>query len=221
MEIHLDHELELLKKELSIMCNQSIESLVHAIRSLRDRDRDLAQSVIDNDKEIDNLENKIDGMILAVLALQQPFAIDLRFITSAMKINNDLERVADKAVGVAKGVLHLIGEEYNNDHIEGLLEMGTYSLNMIKRAFTCFINQDVKTAQKVIKEDKTLDKMNKEAYQTAVSILSHNTENADLGLNIYRIATSLERIGDLAKNISEEAIYYIKGEIVKHGGSLR
>ena len=218
MEIHLDHELELLKKELTIMCNQSIESLVHAIRSLKDRNRELAQSVIDDDREIDMLENKIDGMILAVLALQQPFAIDLRFITSAMKINNDLERVADKAVTIAKSVRHLLDEDCPSQQVEGLLEMGTYSLNMIKKSFTCFINQDANTAEEVIKEDKKLDKMNEQAYQTALAVLSKNTENADLGLNIYRIATALERIGDLAKNISEESIYYIKGEIVKHGG---
>lgn len=218
MEIHLDHELELLKKELTIMCNQSIEALVHAIRALKERNRDLALGVIEDDKEIDLLENKIDGMILAVLALQQPFAIDLRFITSAMKINNDLERVADKAVAISKGVLHLIDEDCKSDQVESLLEMGTYSLNMIKKSFTCFINQDASTAAEVIKEDKHLDKMNEEAYQMAVNVLSKNTDNADLGLNIYRIATSLERIGDLAKNISEEAIYYIKGEIVKHGG---
>lgn len=219
MEIHLDHELELLKKELTIMCNQSIESLVHAIKALRDQDRDLAQSVIDGDREIDMLENKIDGMILAVLALQQPFAIDLRFIASAMKINNDLERVADKAVTIAKGVLHLIGAGYSHEYIAKLLEMGTYSLDMIKRAFTCFINQDFDTARNVIKDDKTLDRMNKEAYRNAIEILSTNTGNADLGLNVYRIAIAFERIGDLAANISEEAIYYMKGRIIKHSGT--
>jgi len=218
MEIHLDHQLELLKKELSIMCNQSVESLVLAIRALRDRNHDLAESVIKNDHDIDMQENKIDGMILAVLALQQPFAIDLRFIASAMKINNDLERVADKAVAIARSVKNMLTEDYKDTQVETLLEMGTYSLKMIKKAFTCFINQDAQSAQEVIFEDKELDQMNKQAYKTAIKVLSRTTDNADLGLSIYRIATSLERIGDLAKNISEEAIYYIKGEIVKHGG---
>ena len=219
MEIHLDHELELLKKELTIMCNQSAESLVLAIRALRDRDLELAENVIKSDHDIDMLENKIDGMILAVLALQQPFAIDLRFITSAMKINNDLERVADKAVSIARSVESMLSEDYKDTQVETLLEMGTYSLDMIKKAFTCFVNQDARSAQEVIAADKALDKMNRDAYSTAIKTLSKTTENADLGLNIYRIATSLERIGDLAKNISEEAIYYIKGEIVKHGGA--
>ena len=216
MQIHLDHELELLKKELGIMCNMSVESLTLAVRSLKNKDHALAKRVIDADRDIDLMENKIDGMLLAILALQQPFAIDLRFIAAAMKINNDLERVADKAVSIAKSVEHISNYTEIDKYINGLIEMADFSLDMIRKAFDCFISKDADAAFEVIEDDRSLNKMNVKIYDKVVEFLSTNKVNADLGLNLYRIATSLERIGDLAKNISEEAVYYIRGEIIKH-----
>ena len=216
MQIHLDHELELLKKELGIMCNMSVESLTLAVRSLKNKDHILAKRVINEDRDIDLMENKIDGMLLAILALQQPFAIDLRFIAAAMKINNDLERVADKAVSIAKSVEHISNYTEIDKYINGLIEMADFSLDMIRKAFDCFISKDADAAFEVIEDDRSLNKMNVKIYDKVVEFLSTNKVNADLGLNLYRIATSLERIGDLAKNISEEAVYYIRGEIIKH-----
>lgn len=216
MKIHLDHELELLKKELTTMCNHTTEALILAVRALKTRDTALAKRVIKGDHEIDMLENKIDGMLLTILGLQQPFAIDLRFLAAAMKINNDLERVADKAVSIAKAVEHITANGEIKSQVEQLLEMADYSLEMIRDAFDCFIGKDAERAQKVIVEDRDLDEMNQKAYQKVVDFISRKKENADMGINLYRVATALERIGDLAKNISEEAIYYVRGEIVKH-----
>jgi phosphate transport system protein len=177
---------------------------------------ELAERIIRDDREIDMLENRIDGMLLAILALQQPFAIDLRFITSAMKINIDLERIADKAVAIAKAMRHINANGMVRKQIDKIVEMADYSQEMIRRAFDCFIDRDAATAEQVIAEDKGLDVMNKEAYRNIIEFLTEHRENADLGLSLYRIATSIERIGDLAKSISEEAIYYMRGEIVRH-----
>lgn len=216
MKIHLDQQLTTLKKELSIMHNETMEALVYASRALKNRDKEMATRIIENDKSIDALENKIDGMILAILGLQQPFAIDLRFITASMKLNSDLERIGDKCVSIARAILHIDKSDQIDKEIDAIIEMAKYSLKMLKESFDCFINKNASVAKKVIKNDKKLDEMNKKFYIIIKDLTAKSSKNADLGLQMYRIATSIERIGDLSKNISEDAIYYAKGEQIKH-----
>jgi len=198
------------------MHNETMEALVYASRALKNRDRALANRIIENDKSIDALENKIDGMILAILGLQQPFAIDLRFITASMKLNNDLERIGDKCVSIAKAILHINNFDEIDKEIEAIIEMAKYSLKMLRESFDCFINKNPEKAKKVIKNDKKLDEMNKNFYTIIKDLTAKSSNNAGLGLQMYRIGTAIERIGDLSKNIGEDAIYYAKGEQIKH-----
>ncbi len=217
MQIHLDQELEVLRKELSIMRTLATEALIHAIQALETGQNDLALRVIQSDREIDLQENKIDGMLLAIVGLKQPVAIDLRFLMAAMKINNDLERVGDKAASIAKASIEMASRDRIRPLIETIIAMGEHSSMMIRDAFDCFLGKNADHALEVIGMDRTLNTMNHDFYRTLLECLRSSTTDPGTALALYRTAAAIERIGDLAKNISEEAIYYIRGEIIRHG----
>ncbi len=217
MQIHLDQELEILRRELSIMRNLATEALVRAIRALEEGRADLARKVIEGDREIDLQENKIDGMLLAIVGLKQPVAIDLRFLMAAMKINNDLERVADKAASIAKASLEIASPSSLHGLIEPVVTMSGHSALMIRDAFDCFLGKNADHALEVISMDHELNTMNTAFYNTLLDCLRASTTDPATALALYRIASAIERVGDLAKNISEEAVYYIRGEIIRHG----
>ena len=219
MERHLHHELESLRKELFKMKTQTVESLVGAIKAVKNKDLELANKIIENDTVVNKLELKVDNQILSILALQQPVAIDFRFLTAALKINNDLERVADKSVKIAKTVEYLINYNIDKAQMDHLIKMADFSINMIKNAFDCFMNKKADKAKKIIEADIELDRMNDTAINDVLSLMEKdNYKTAEFGLNLYKVATSLERVGDLATNISEDVIYYACGKTVRHGG---
>ena len=215
MAIHLQKELGVLKDELlalGIVVEETVDSAVRALKSL---DRNLAQKVIESDNIIDLKEIEVEEECLKILALYQPVAIDLRFVVSALKINNDLERVGDLAVNIAERVRFLCEE----DQVEipfAYDKMVTTTKSMLKKAMESLVKFDLKMANEVCLEDDTVDAINRQMYETVYQRIREQPQHVEALIHYLTISRHLERIADYATNIAEDVIYMIEGTIVRH-----
>lgn len=212
-------EIDKLKKRVLQLTVMVEESLQMAVKSVTDRESGLAEDVIRRDTEIDQMEVELEEECLKILALHQPVAIDLRFIIAALKINSDLERIGDLAVNIAKCLPHLasVGETRVPFDLPAMQEL---AVKMVKMSIDSLVNLDVDLAEQVCKSDDQMDHLYREAYE-AVEL--HTKQQPDLAgyyLNLLLISRNLERIGDHSTNISEDVIYMVDGEIVRHKGGL-
>lgn len=215
MNVHLHREVEKLKKKI-LSYSADVESALHkAIKSLKDRDVELAKSVIVTDEELDQLEVEIEEDCLKILALHTPVANDLRFIIAVLKINNDLERIADQAANIAERVPPLCNWESWTLPVE-LNLMVERSQSMLKKSLEALINLDIKKAREVIVEDDEVDELNSKMYQIIEDMICKNPADIDCFINILTVSRNLERVADLVTNIAEDVIYMVKGEIVRH-----
>ncbi len=215
MIIQLDEEINLLRKTLLEMGNSVEEAIEEATKALKDRDYTLAKQVIKNDLFINRLEVKIDKICLRIFALKQPIAIDLRFVASGLKINNELERMGDFASRIAHNALGLSRID-DPPYLDEIYTMKNLVQQMLKLSLDAFIQRNVELAQKMIEQDKEVDKHYEKVIGAIGPYVHEDSERFETGLMIIDIAKCLERIGDHAKNICEDAIYLAKGEIVKH-----
>ncbi len=158
MKEKLGYLLENIKKDLIFMANEVEDSLFKALKSLEKQDKKLAEEVLEIDKKIDVQEVKIEDQILSLLVLQQPVAVDLRFIVGALKMNNDLERIGDHAVNIAQTAMKLIGEPYLKP-LEDIPLMGKIARNMLHDAVHAFINQNTDLARDVCARDDEVDRL--------------------------------------------------------------
>ncbi len=217
MRRHLQVELEKLKKRILFLGTMAEESVRKAIKALKTRDLDLAQKVIEGDREIDEMEVEIEEECLKILALHQPVAVDLRFITAVIKINNDLERVGDMAVNIAERVMVVakrpsVSLAFDFDLMAERVEA------MLKMSLDSLVNLDVDLAYKVGLMDDEVDRLNREGYDQIKSALKKEPERANYLINLLLVYRHLERIADHATNIAEEVIYMIEGKIHRHKG---
>ena len=215
MERHFQRELESLKTSLIKMGSVVEENIGIAIRSVLERNSDLAQRVIEADKRIDALEIEIDNTIIDLLALQQPVASDLRFIIAAQKINNDLERLGDHAVNIAEAAETLCllpGVEM----LDEIPTMADITKMMLKEALDSFILLDPAKARLVLMTDDQIDDLNRLVARRIIELVKSNTQTIECGLELSRVSRNLERVADLTTNIAEEVIFHTQARVVKH-----
>lgn len=215
MKIRLDEEINRLRKTLLEMGNAVDEAVGQAIRALKDKDSVLAKQVVDNDIKINLLEVKIDKICLKIFALKQPIAIDLRFVASSLKVNNDLERMGDLAERIAEEVIELV-HEIETPSLDELYKLTEITQQMVKQSMEAFMQRNVKVAERVIKQDNEADKLYGAVIKKIAPYVHEDSERFEMGLSFINIAKCLERIGDHATNICEDAIYLAEGRIVKH-----
>jgi phosphate transport system protein len=216
MPKHFHRELQKLKKRILSLGAMVEERVYMATKAIENNDSDLADKIIKSDYEIDEMEVDIEEECLKILALYQPVAVDLRFITAVIKINNDLERIADEAVNIARGVKYIAkGEKLHFDFDFYLMAEKTEA--MVKKSLDALVNLDVDLAFKVCLLDDEVDQFNGEAHRMVKDVIKDNPEYVEYFINLLLISRHLERIADHATNIAEEVIYLIEGEIVRHG----
>jgi len=215
MQRHFDEELQQLKEKLLRMSSLVEEIIVTSIKSLLDRDVALAEKVIKDDNAIDMFEVEIDELSLRLLALYQPQAGDLRFITSSMKINNDLERIGDLAVNIAQRALDLIKVPPLKS-LDDLLQMATATQKMLKDSLNAFVNKDSNLAIDVCRRDDFVDNLNHQIFLKTLTDKPKNQTEVERAIDLVLVAKNLERIADHSTNIAEDVIYIVEGKTIKH-----
>ena len=215
MPVHLQREIESLKKKI-ISLGAVVERVVwQATESIEQRDASLAAEVIRNDVEIDHAEVEVEEDCLKILALYQPVATDLRFIIAVLKLNNDLERIGDLAVNIAQRAQHLATVPRPEISFD-FYEMSSHVQNMLKRSLGSLVNLSVEDALGVCNSDNIVDSMNRQMYKIAHDAAKKNPDQMENIAHLASVSRHLERIADHATNIAEDVIYMIKGRIVRH-----
>jgi phosphate transport system protein len=213
------HEIDKLKKKILHLTAMVEENLMAAVRSFTERNTDLAERVINIDDEVDQYEVEVEEDGLKILALYQPVAIDLRFIIAVLKINNDLERIGDLAVNIAKrtrALACLSTVEVPFD-LQGMLEQ---TVRMVKRASDALVEMDVEIAREVLQTDDEVDDRHRQTYSIVQEKIREDPSLTDCYISLLSVSRNLERIADHATNIAEDVIYMVDGEIVRHRGEL-
>ncbi|MGQ9604463.1 MAG: phosphate signaling complex protein PhoU [bacterium] len=216
MQRHLDDEMAELKTDVLRMGTMVEEVIFKSIESLRHRDADMAKDIIVGDRIIDSLELKIEEKCLDLLALQQPLAFDLRFITMAMKITAELERMADLAVDIAQRVLEIVSTPLLKPLID-IPKLAMIAQQMTGDAISSFINGDAELAKKVILMDSQADELRNAIQSELINeYMAKDASTVVRAVPLLLIARHLERICDHATNIAEDIIYMCSAKVVKH-----
>ncbi|MDP3980736.1 MAG: phosphate signaling complex protein PhoU [Chlamydiota bacterium] len=215
MHRHFDDELNQLKKKLLQMSSLVEESISLSMKALVDRDSTLAENVIQSDDAINMLEIDVDEFAIKMIALRQPEARDLRFITAILKINTDLERMGDHAVNIAERTLILLKEPLLKPLID-IPKMAELAQNMVRDCLNAFVNKDVVLAQSVCERDNNVDQLNEQLFRELLTYMMQDARNIERALNLMFVAKNIERIADLSTNISEDVIYMTEGRVIKH-----
>ena len=214
---HLTSELNYLKSTLIEMWNLVTDQIVESSEVLLKNDKDLANEVLANEKRVDAYELKINMDCENILALQTPVANDLRFILAVLKITYNLERIGDYAKSIVKFVNESEGKFKKREIKETKLQiMFETAVNMLTEALEAFEKEDVKAAKDIFIRDVKLDKVNKNANTIIAGLISKKPAAVINYLNLLSIIHKLERVGDQTKNISEEIIFYIEAQVLKH-----
>ncbi|MDD5281505.1 MAG: phosphate signaling complex protein PhoU [Candidatus Omnitrophica bacterium] len=213
---HLDEELKELHRDILKMAVSVQESIFKSIESLRSRDKYLAQDVINTDNKIDELELVIDEKCIDLIALYQPMAGDLRYITTGMKINTELERIADIAVDISQRSLVLMEKPLLKPLVD-IPKLSQVSQDMVGDAIDAFIKRDAQLARKVALADAEADRLRNLVQDELINeYLACDPKTADRAVALLLIARYLERICDHATNIAEDVIYMVEAKVVKH-----
>lgn len=207
--------LENIKKDLIFLANEVEHNIRQAVVALEKGDVELAERVIALDEQIDRMEVKIEDQILSLLALQQPVAIDLRFIVGGLKMNNDLERIGDHAVNIAKTVKS-IGTKTLVSTVEEIPQMSDLACKMLHDAVSAFVHQDAELARKVCASDNEVDAFYDRIVANTIEVLKKDKAKIEEGFAIARVVRSLERVGDLSTNISEDVVFMKEAKIIRH-----
>ena len=215
MPVHLQREIENLKKKLLTLSARVETTVREATLSIENRDYELAQKIIQNDPRIDRMEVGIEEDCLKILALYQPVAIDLRFIVAVLKINNDLERIGDLAVNIAERSAFL-SKHHPVGLSLGLVEMAEKAQDMLKHALDALINLSSDFAKKVCAGDDAVDAMNRQMYLKIQEAVKSSPEHLESLIHLLSVSRHLERIADHATNIAEDVIYMVGGRIARH-----
>jgi phosphate transport system protein len=214
---HLQDELAALRLRLLEMSSAVEHLLGMAIEAFEARDAEKAQAVIRGDREVDALELELDDACIHLLALQQPVASDLRFITMAMRIANDLERIGDHAVNVAEAVAHLERHPAAGRFRE-LEEMARITRQMLAEALDSFIRRDAAAAREVCRRDDEVDALQDSLIRILLTHMMEDPRRIGSALTLILTSRNLERVADLATNIAEDVVYLVEGRAIKHGG---
>jgi phosphate transport system protein len=219
MEHHFDIELNSLTQKLLAMAGYAEAAVHDAMRALADRDYNLALEIKANDRVLDQFEIEIDDLAIHLLA-KAPLASDLRLVTVAMKISQNLERVGDEAVKIAKRARDL-SQEPPVKVIIDLPRMAQLAVHMLKSALDSFVHRDSAAARKIIPLDKQVDAANKEINRTLAKYMGENSASIGRCLNLIIISKSLERIADHATNVAEEVVYLCEALDIRHAEKVQ
>ena len=217
---HFHEELETLKSHLVAMSGIAEESVRLAVEALLDRDLEKAQDVVIRDEKLDDLELAIDDLAINLLALQQPMAKDLRFITAAMKIGNDLERVGDHAVNIAEE-LEFLMKASPMPMLPELEEMARLATEMLSDALNAFVMGDSKLAREVVQRDDRVDDLHENNFRILLTHMMEDPRRITAGMDLFLVSGNIERIADLATNVAEEVVFFVEGRTIKHHAEKR
>jgi phosphate transport system protein len=214
--INFQQKLDELKERLLVMAGLVEQAIQRATEAYSTRDTELCELVKMSEPAINRMEREIDQAALDLLAMEQPMAVDLRFIIAVIRINADLERVGDQAVGIA-GRVNDLGMFANVDIPVDTPKLASLSQAMVRKALQAFIEGDADLAQSVLTLDDQVDDMNHEAFRSLSELVRNKPEMSSQALNALIISRSLERVGDHATNIAEDVIFWVRGADVRHG----
>ncbi|MHB8302111.1 MAG: phosphate signaling complex protein PhoU [Acidobacteriaceae bacterium] len=207
--------LDDLKEKLLVMAGMSEQAIQRAMEAYRVGDLSICELVTRSEPAINRMERDIDQMALDLLAMEQPMAIDLRFILAVIKINADLERVGDQAVNIAERVRDLQNVTPVDLPVD-IPKLATMAATMVRHALQAFIDADAALAEKVLLMDDEVDEMNRSVYRTLTRCIEDDPRCSNQALNVMIIARNLERVGDHATNIAEDVIFWVRGADVRH-----
>ncbi len=212
---HFELELEKLKAKLLEMGALVENAVYRSVQGVVEKDEELAQQVLKNETRVNELEIEIDEVAIGLLALQQPVAADLRLVTVAIKINNDLERMGDLAVNIAHRALDLIREPVirpmvDIPYIAGLVQ------SMVRKALDAFVNRDPELARSVLASDDGVDNLRTASYHELISHMERDPTDIPQAMNLWSVIRNLERIADHSTNIAEDVLFLVKGVDVRH-----
>ena len=212
---HFHEELELLKSRLVAMSGIAEEQVRGAVEALLERDPAKARTVIERDEILDEAELAVDDLAISLLALQQPMARDLRFITAAMKIGNDLERVGDHAVNIAEELEWLL-KAAPFPVLPELEEMARVANAMLSDALNAFIHGNSQLAREVVDKDDRVDELHENNFRILLTHMMEDPRKITAGMDLFLVSGNIERIADLATNIAEEVVFFVEGRTIKH-----
>lgn len=212
---HFDEELKELKEKILQMGGLVEAQITGALHALTKRDSVLARQVIENDQRINLLDVEVDEDCLRLLALQQPAARDLRFITTMMKISTELERMSDLAENIAERAIELNEEPQLKPYID-IPRMGNWTIRMVKESLDSFVNRDALLARKVCIDDDFVDELTEQLFRELLSFMIENPQTITRAIRLTFVAKYFERIADHATNIAELVVYMVEGKIIRH-----
>ncbi|MGH9342205.1 MAG: phosphate signaling complex protein PhoU [Terriglobia bacterium] len=212
---HFEEELDGLRKHLLEMSGLVESAVYHSVHALVEKDESLAQLVFKNEARINQMEIEIDEMAVRLLALDQPVAADLRLITAAIKINNDLERMGDLALNIAERAVSLTRESTVNALID-IPYMANLVESMVRKSLDSFVKKDAALARNVLVSDDAVDDLRTGIYKELILYMEANPDRIRQGLGLIFVARNLERIADHATNIAEDVLFLVDGVDVRH-----
>jgi phosphate transport system protein len=215
METHFQQELQKLKEALLKMAALVEEAISTAVQSLVKRDSDLAKKTFEGEDQINRMEIDIEDTCLKLLALRQPMAADLRFITSAMKIITDLERMGDQAVNIAERAISLNQEPQLKPYID-IPRIAEIAQSMVKDVLDAFVNSDSKLARSVCERDDMVDGLNDQVFRELLTFMMSDPKTITRAVHLMIVCRCLERIADHATNIAEDVIFLVDARVIKH-----
>ena len=206
----MEQELRDIKDEILNMTDLVYETIINAVKSLKEKDLDLARKIIDGDEAIDDMDDRINDKCYKFLATQQPLAGDLRYCISIMKMVRDLERIGDHCEDIAKYTLRFENIEYMKELID-IPRMADMAAKMVENAIRAFVDRDLRLARKVWKADEEVDEIFRDIYKELLEMAEKDSTIAKQCIMFLFIAASLERIADYATNICEETVFALEG----------
>jgi len=213
--IRFHRKLDDLKERLLVMAGMAEQAIQRAVEAYRVRDISLCDLVVRSEMSINSFEREIDQMALDLLAMEQPMAIDLRFILAVIKINADLERVGDQAVSISDRVRDLQAFPVVDLPVD-IPRMASLASAMVRKALQGFIEADAEMATSVLTMDDSVDKLNDTAFFALSNLIKEQPHYTPQALHALMIARNLERVGDHATNIAEDVIFWVRGADVRH-----
>jgi len=212
---HFHDELSELKVALLNMSGEAQAALAASVEAVLQRDGDKARTVIAGDSEIDHLELEVEETVIRLLATQQPMARDLRFLTAAMKISNDLERVGDHAVNIAQSAERLLAARPIVPEPE-LLEMARQARTMLADALDAFVRGDAQAGRAICRRDDSVDALHQSMFRILLTHMMEDPHIIGTALELFLVSRNLERVADLATNIAEDVVFLVEGKSIKH-----
>ena len=212
---HFHDDLSQVKIRLLTMSGEAEAALGTAVDALLERDAEKAKAVVTGDRVIDQMEVEIEEMCINLLALQQPMARDLRMLTSALKIANDLERVGDHAVNIAQSASRLAGLRGIAPEPE-IVEMARLARDMLSDALEAFIRGDARAGREVCRRDDKVDALHRSVFRILLTHMMEDPHMIGAGMELFLVSRNLERVADLATNIGEDVVFLVEGKSIKH-----